>query len=86
MELLKAGMAERGMLDATDEKKLKLFTVTRYTLPERTARLIKGQSVGPVKALLDNCASTRPEVWKLLESGIKKAISARTEKSDTDFD
>lgn len=86
MELLKAGMATRGMLDAKDEKKLKFFTVTHYSLPERTTRLIKGQSAAPVKGLLDNCIRTRPEVWKLLESGIKKAISSRTEKSDTDFD
>jgi len=86
MELVKAGMAKRGMLDATEEKKLKIFTVTRYALPERTAKLVKGQSVGPVKALLDNCARARPEVWKTLESGIKKAISARTESSDSDFD
>jgi hypothetical protein len=86
IELLKAGMAMRGMLDATEEKKLKLFTITRYTFPERTARLVKGQSVGPVKALLDNCERTRPEVWKILESSIKKAITARTESSDSDFD
>ena len=85
MELMKAGMAKRGMLDATEEKKLKIFTVTHYTFPERTARLVKGQSVGPVKALLDNCERTRPEVWKMLEAGIKKAITARTESSDTDF-
>jgi len=86
MELLKAGMAQRGMLETTEEKKLKIFTVTRYTYPERTARLVKGQSVESVKALLDNCVRARPEVWKLIESGIKKAISARTESSDTDFD
>jgi hypothetical protein len=86
LELLKAGMAKRGILDTTVEKKLKIFTVTNYTLPERTARLIKGQPVEPVKALLDNCAHTRPEVWKMLESGIKKSINARTESSDADFD
>jgi len=86
MELLKAGMAKRGMLDATEEKKLKIFTVTHYTFPERTSRLVKGQSVGPVKALLENCERTRPEVWKMLESGIKKAITARTESSDNNFD
>ena len=85
MELIKAGMAERGILDATEEKKLKVFTVTRYTLPERTARLAKGQSAGTVKVLLDNCERTRSEVWKMLESGIKKAITARTESSDTDI-
>lgn len=86
MELMKAGMAKRGMLEATEEKRLKIFTITRYTLPERTARLAKGHAVGPVQALLDNCARARPEMWKLLESGIKKAISARTESSDTDLD
>lgn len=86
MELLKASMAQRGILDATEEKKLKIFTKIRYTYPERTARLVKGQSAEPVKAMLDNCARTRPEVWKLLESRIKKAISARTESSDVDMD
>jgi hypothetical protein len=86
LELVKAGMAQRSLLDATEEKKLKLFKVTRYSLPERTTRLAKGQSVEPVKALLENSKRTRPEVWKELELGIKKAIAARTESSDTDFD
>ena len=86
LELVKAGMAKRGLLDATEEKKLKLFKVTRYSLPEQTARLVKGQSVGPVKALLETCQRTRPEVWRELESGIKKAIAARTESSNTDLD
>ena len=86
LELVKAGMAERGLLEATEEKKLKLFKVTRYSLPEQTARLVKGQSVEPVKALLDTCERTRPEVWKELEAGIKKAIAARTESSNTDLD
>jgi len=86
MDLVKAGMGKRGLLEAQDVKKLKIFTETVYTLPERIVRLIKGQSVEPVKALLENCARTRPEVWKLLDSGIKKAISDRTESSDTDVD
>lgn len=86
LEYFKAGMAKRGVLDAEDIKRLKIFTETRYTLPERTVRLVKGQSVEPVKSLLDNCARTRPEVWKLLESGIKKAISDRTESSDSSVD
>lgn len=86
MELMKAGMADRGMLEATQEKKLKLFTVTHYAFPERTSRLVKGQPAGPVKALLENCAHTRPEVWEKLEASIKKAIRARTESSDNNFD
>jgi hypothetical protein len=86
MELIKAGMARRGLLDATEQKKLKIFTVTQYTLAERTPRLVKGQSVDPVRALMDNCARTHPEVWKMLDASIKKAISARTESIDTDMD
>ncbi len=82
IERLKTSMAERGMLDATEEKKLKIFTVTRYAFPERTARLVKGQLAETVKALLNNCERTRPEVWELLEAGIKKAIKARTEFTD----
>lgn len=86
IELVQAGMARRGLLEAVQEKKLKVFTVTRYSLPERTLRLAKGQSVGAVKTLLDDCERTRPEVWKELEAGIKKAITARTESGSTDFD
>lgn len=86
LELVQAGMARRGLLEAVQEKKLKVFTVTRYNLPERTIRLAKGQSVGAVKALLENCERTRPEVWKELEAGIKKAITARTESGSTDLD
>jgi len=79
-------MAQRGLLDAVEEKKLKLFTVTRFSLPERTTRLAKGQSAGPVRALLENCQRARPEVWKELEAGIKKAVAARTESSNIDID
>jgi hypothetical protein len=86
LELLKAAMAERGMLEAVEEKKLKIFTVTHYTLPERTTRLVKGQPAGPVKALLESCQRARPEVWKELEEGIKKAIAARTERTDNNID
>lgn len=86
LELIQAGMARRGLLEATQEKKLKVFTVTRYSLPERTLRLARGQSVGAVKAMLDNFERTRPEAWKELEAEIKKAITARTESGSTDLD
>lgn len=86
MGLLKGGMTRRGVLDTREEKKLKIFTVTHYSLAEETPRLVRGQSFAPVKRLLESCAQSRPEVWKLLESGIKKAISARTESQDSDTD
>jgi hypothetical protein len=86
MGLLKAGMAKRGLLDTREEKKLKIFTITHYSLAEETRTLLRGQSFTPVKSMLESCAQSQPEIWKLLESGIKKAISARTESQDTDTD
>jgi hypothetical protein len=86
MGLLKAGMAKRGLLDTREEKKLKIFTVTHYSVAEETKRLLRGQSFASVKRMLESCAQSHPEKWKLLESGIKKAISARTESSDNDAD
>jgi hypothetical protein len=86
MGLLKAGMARRGLLDTREEKKLKIFTVTHYSVAEETRRLLRGQSFAPVKRMLESCAKSHPEKWKLLESGIKKAISARTESQDNDAD
>ncbi len=83
MGLLKAGMTRRGLLDAREEKRLKVFTVTHYALAEETPRLLSGQSFTPVKRMLESCEGSRPEVWKLLVSGIKKAISARTESDDS---
>ena len=86
MGLLKAGMARRGLLEAREEKRLKIFTVTNYSLAEGTQRLLGGQSFAPVKHMLESCEQSRPEIWKLLESGIKKAISARTERDDSSPD
>jgi hypothetical protein len=83
MNRLKDGMARRGLLDVREEKKLKIFTVKHYSLAEETSQVLRGQSFTTVKRLLESCEGSRPEIWKMLESGIKKAISARTEKDDS---
>jgi hypothetical protein len=84
IDRIKAGLAERGLLDRFDEKRLKIFTVTRYELPPATNELAARQPLELVRRLLDSCAEERPAVWKLLSKEIKAAISARTEQSDTD--
>jgi hypothetical protein len=86
LKLFQSGMARRGLLDARQEKKLKIFTVTHYSLAQDTPALMKGQSFAPVKSMLESCKGSRPEIWKMLEDGIKKAISARTESQDNDVD
>jgi hypothetical protein len=84
IDRIKAGLAERGLLDRFDETRLKIFTVTRYELPPATGSLAAEQPLEPVHGLLEGCARERPEIWKLLTKELRAAISARTEQSDTD--
>ena len=87
IEMVKSGLAERGLLDTSEETKLKVFTVTDYSLPQDTALLAAEQPVEPVKQLLANCENDRREIWDLLVKQIKSAIKARTEQDDSvDFD
>jgi hypothetical protein len=81
IERVKAGLADRGFLERFEEKRLKIFTVTRYELPTATAALAAGQSTEPIRELLDGF---EPALWKLLVSELKAAIRRRTEQSDAD--
>jgi hypothetical protein len=87
IEMVEAGLAERGLLDASKETRLKVFTVTNYSLPESTASLAAEQPVEPIKQLLADCENNRREDWELLVKQIKSAIKARTEQDEgVDFD
>lgn len=87
IEMIKSGLAERGLLDTSEETKLKVFTVTNYSLPQDTASLAAEQPIEPVKQLLANCENDRREIWDLLVKQFKSAIKARTEQDDdVDFD
>ena len=87
IEMIKSGLAERGLLDTSEETKLKVFTVTNYSLPQDTALLAAEQPVESVKQLLANCENGRREIWDLLVNQFKSAIKARTEQDDdVDFD
>ena len=87
IEMIKSGLAERGLLDTSEETKLKVFTVTNYSLPQDTASLAAEQPIEPVKQLLVNCENDRREIWDLLVKQLKSAIKARTEQDDdVDFD
>ena len=86
IERVKAGMAQRGLLEAYEEKSLKIFTKTRYALPDSTKALAAQQSIHPIQQLLSNCQDYRKDIWDLLIKQIKKAIKDRTEQDDVDFD
>ncbi len=85
IERIKGGLADRSLLGMEEKKKLKIFTVREYWLPDPTRLLAQTQPLAPVRQLFQQCEQTRPQVWKALLEQIKKAIAARQEKTDTDF-
>jgi hypothetical protein len=86
IDRIRYGLGKRGLLEMREEKKLKVFTVHSYVLPDATRALVQSIPLAPVQQLLVQCEQARPQVWKALLEQIKKAISARREQSDTSFD
>ena len=86
IDRIQYGLGVRTLLEMHEEKKLKIFTVRSYTLPDSTRALLQSFPPAPVQQMLRQCEQTRPQVWKALLEQVKKAISARTEQSDNDFD
>lgn len=86
IEMVKSGLAERGLLDAAQKTRLKVFTVVNYSLPESTADLASQIPIDPVKELLTNCENNRKDIWELLLKENKRAIKQRTEQDDMDYD
>jgi hypothetical protein len=86
VEMIKAGLAGRGLLETIEEKRLKVFTTMRYELPQSTAATAATRSVAHIEQMFELCEKGRPEVWKLLKKHIKSAVSLRTESDDMDVD
>lgn len=86
VEMVKAGLAARGLLHKVEERKLKILTFSHYELPESTSAMLLRQPIEPVQQLLAECQSARPPVWKLLVADIKKAIKMRTEQMEASDD
>jgi len=82
VEKLESAMAARGLLEAHEEKKMKIFSVTRYTLPETTAALRSDAALRETRALIEGCRTGRADVFELLGRQVNEAIRART---DQDF-
>jgi len=86
VDLVKAGLAARGLLRKVEERKLKILVFSHYELPESTSALLLEQPVEPVQQLIADCKSSRPQIWKLLMAGINKAIQRRTEQVGAEDD
>jgi hypothetical protein len=78
-ELVKTGLAARGLVNKIEEKHTMIFARARWHLPETTARLAAAWPAAPLRQLLDECREMRPDVWRLLQAEIEAAVKARTE-------
>lgn len=83
VQQVSTALAERGLLEIVSEKKLKIFRVNSFRLPEATAAQAAAQPVEPLQQLLATCERERPPVWKLMTDHIKSAMSRRTEQRDS---
>lgn len=87
VELVQAGMANRGALARIQERRMKVLKTTSYKVTRSTTEQASAQPIDGVLDLLEDCQESRPYVWQLLTKQIKAAISSRTEfRSDLNID
>ena len=78
------GLADRKLLDVVESRTLKVFRTQSYAVPDATRALAAHAPPDAVKALLDRAARERPDAWRLLNEGIKRGVSDRTERDSGD--
>lgn len=88
VSLVARGLAERGLLETQETKRLKVFRTQVHVMPEATGKLLAQTRGEEVRSLLEGARQGRPDVWPLLQKALKDAFSARTEQGDDgpDFD
>lgn len=79
VENVQEGMAKRGLLGKTEEKKMGIFTSNTYQLPQSTASMPDRSSVESVKEMLNEYSNQNRDKWSLLEKQLDKAIQERTD-------
>lgn len=84
LRMIEQGLGMRGLMVEVDARALGIFKYKKLELPDSTRPYIAQQSTAPVKQLLQNCEQFRPDIWKVMQKNIDKAIAARTEQSDND--
>lgn len=84
LALVEEGLASRGLLEARESRRLKVFRARTYVVPPATAELAKSTTASAAKDAADAAAATRPDLWRLVLDGIHRAAKARTETSGPD--
>lgn len=78
------GLAERRLFETEEVRKLKVFRTQVYHVPQATRDLVAQTSPDGPRDLLARTQRDRPEVWRLLNEGLKRAVSSRTEHDSGD--
>lgn len=82
--LVERGLLERRLLETQEVRQLKVFRSQVFVYPEATAQLVRGTTPEAPSRLLEKAQRERPDVWRLLQEGIRRAASARTERDSGD--
>lgn len=76
-DLVKRGLAQRGLLETVEVVQFGFVRAQAYQLPEATRALAAQAPIEAVKALLGACEQGRPEVWAHLGQQIDAGLRAR---------
>lgn len=79
LDMVGAGLESRNLLESQQVKKLKVFNVAVWALPERTSAILAEQTAAGVRQLVADAEKNRPEVWKLLTDKIQSGLKSRVE-------
>jgi hypothetical protein len=84
VNVIKHGLATRGVLHAEQKTTLKVFTSVTYSLPPAVRASAEQSGTAHVQEMLARCQHERPQVWNEIVRGIKSGIAWMTESSQRD--
>lgn len=77
-----AGLAARGLASMTEERKL-LAVSRSYEVPPETLALAR--DIEPLRAMLEQFQTARPQLWPLLLETLRKGVALRQAPREIDF-
>jgi hypothetical protein len=83
IDMVRDMLAQRGLVQRWEEKKMKIFTTVKYALPPETAALATAQA-GGILSWLTQFQQSQPALWKLICDETAHGIKSRTEQTDND--
>ena len=85
INMIRGGLANRGLLQKTAEKKLKILTVYNFSLPAETANLAAAR-LAEVQGLLAGYRSQHADDWSQLLAQVDHGIKRRQKQTEQSFD